>query len=310
MRIAVCFSGQIRTGVEASENIIRYLGEFYPFCDFFIHTWDVNQNIQYCGSRIFTPEEKVSKETLLKIKKIYNPNKMVVEKFSKLKDAISPVGDSQKYLWYSFNKSIQYKKEYEEKNNFKYDIVIKLRFDIIFDQERRFFKNFKLISNKMDDTIYVENEPLIGDINKNLEFIDDVFFFGSSKNMDIKSEYYDIIFNDRYNGFELFKYLKKNKINILQTDCHFASTIYRKECVSFSPLNEFKDCAECDRYYYKPYNERTTESKFLIDLKEKYNIDERMGAPFGKEVFMLLTLKSKVKSDEDLIIIEKKRNLI
>lgn len=310
MRIAVCFSGQIRTGIEASENIIRYLGEFHPFCDFFIHTWDVNQNIQYCGSRIFTPEEKVSKETYVKIKKIYNPNKMVIEKFSKLKDSISSVGDSQKYLWYSFNKSIQYKKEYEEKNNFKYDVVIKLRFDLIFPPYRRFSENYRLISKDIENTIYLENEPRSSLINKNLEFIDDVFFFGSSKNMDIKSEYYNTILNDKYNGYELYKYLKTNKITIFETTHNFASTIYRKECLPFSPLTEFNDCVECDKYFYKPHNEKTTDSKFLIDLKEKYEVDERMCEPFGNGYFLMLPLKSKDKTKDDILVMEEKRKLI
>ena len=40
MRIAVCFSGQIRTGVQTAPNIKRYIGDLDPVCDYFVHTWD------------------------------------------------------------------------------------------------------------------------------------------------------------------------------------------------------------------------------------------------------------------------------
>ena len=40
MKIAVCFSGQIRTAVENFINIKNFLGDIYNDCDFFMHCWD------------------------------------------------------------------------------------------------------------------------------------------------------------------------------------------------------------------------------------------------------------------------------
>ena len=40
MRIAVCFRGQLRTGVEASKNLIHLFGDYFKDIDFFVHTWD------------------------------------------------------------------------------------------------------------------------------------------------------------------------------------------------------------------------------------------------------------------------------
>ena len=40
MKIAVCFSGQIRTGVQTAPNIKRYIGDLDTVCDYFVHTWD------------------------------------------------------------------------------------------------------------------------------------------------------------------------------------------------------------------------------------------------------------------------------
>ena len=38
MKIAVCFSGQIRTGIQNHPNIKEFFGKLYNECDFFIHT--------------------------------------------------------------------------------------------------------------------------------------------------------------------------------------------------------------------------------------------------------------------------------
>lgn len=293
MKIAICFSGQIRTGIESSENIKRFLGDLYPFCDFFIHTWDVNKNVQYCGTRIFTPEENITEDVISKIEEIYRPKKMIMENFNEIKDEISSYGDTIKYLWYSFNKSIEYKKEYEIENNFTYDLVVKLRFDIIFPPERRLLENYLLISDKIDNTIYIENCPIITDNDKSLEFIDDVFFIGNSKNMDIKSSYYDVIIDYRYNGFELYEYLKNNGINIVSPDKYYPYTIYRTECLKYSSLEQFEECRECNDYYYTASNNDKTACKFLDELKEKYIITKEMCDAFSSHIFLLKELKRK-----------------
>ena len=133
MRIAICFSGQIRTGVESSENIKQFIGELYPHCDFFIHTWDLNTSkplfnpspeLIYGNEQIIT---KTPSDSYTKIYEIYSPIKMTIEKH---------IFSSEKIpLYYSWKKSIESKIEYERENNFKYDYVIKLRFDAIYSPE-------------------------------------------------------------------------------------------------------------------------------------------------------------------------------
>ena len=44
MKIAVCFSGQMRTALEANKSIIKFLGNQLPNVDFFFHTWDNKSN--------------------------------------------------------------------------------------------------------------------------------------------------------------------------------------------------------------------------------------------------------------------------
>ena len=40
MKIAICFSGMVRTGVKAYPSIKRFIGDLWGQCDFFMHTWD------------------------------------------------------------------------------------------------------------------------------------------------------------------------------------------------------------------------------------------------------------------------------
>jgi len=39
IKIAICFSGQIRTGVLTYKNISNFIGELIHQSDIFVHTW-------------------------------------------------------------------------------------------------------------------------------------------------------------------------------------------------------------------------------------------------------------------------------
>ena len=131
MKIAVCLSGQVRTAVENFPNIKNFLGDVYNDCDFFMHCWNDCSYKTYNLSNIRKKPYKESKTKFEKIYELYSPQKMQIDnpdieygynicKFM----GIEP-------LWYSFLKSIQYKQQYELDNNFEYDYVIKLRYDVI-----------------------------------------------------------------------------------------------------------------------------------------------------------------------------------
>ena len=44
MKIAICFSGMIRTGVYAAPLIKKFIGRYYDNVDIFIHTWDISED--------------------------------------------------------------------------------------------------------------------------------------------------------------------------------------------------------------------------------------------------------------------------
>lgn len=290
MRIAVCISGQVRTSIEASQNIKRYLGKYLDICDFFIHTWDKNSTKNYNGSRVMSKDESVSSETLKKYKEVYSPKRFVVENHaietSKFPDKIYGVNIASiiPAQWYSIMRSIQYKREYEIENNFEYDYVLKLRGDLIFPKERMLDHEIKMVEYCGENTIYIEN--LFGGYTIESLFVDDVYYLGKSKTMDIMSRYfYEVINAAKQNhqyGFPyqygLIKHLYLNgikpsvtKLAEIDGERNYSYTIYRKECLEYSPNDEFEYCRMCDDYYFgAPPNQKLAGAFFVEEINKQF----------------------------------------
>ncbi len=190
MRIAVCFSGQWRTGNYCYENLKQFFGILYPYCDFFIHTWDINKQKCYNLSNVFSKETKLTSNDINEIKNKYNPKKIIVDdyqiaykelvKYEPLLYTTVNIFDIVQPLWYSFYKSIQLKNEYEIDNGFKYDYVIKLRPDILLHPNRRLSQDIEMYKNELDSgEFYIEN--LIRDYSIDTHTIDDVYFLSNSE---------------------------------------------------------------------------------------------------------------------------------
>jgi hypothetical protein len=288
MKIAVCFSGQFRTGLYTYENIKYFLGELYSACDFFIHTWDRNKDRNYNGSIIGNRESYLDDLIIQKITEIYNPKIFKIENYDKTikKEAVVQTNNYELFgpiqpFWYSFMKSVEYKTDYELKNGFKYDYVLKLRPDIIFPNQRK-LKHLLELFEENSNGMFIENTE--SDVDIESEFVDDVLFFGNSNTMDIASTYF-IEYNKKYTlnkelqKYGFIKHLYDNSIKVLdmvgRTKFHAGETsytIYRKECLKYSPINEYMKCFDCDAYYYK--DAKTTDEKlFITELKEKYQIN-------------------------------------
>ncbi len=281
MRIAICFSGQLRTAIEASKNLIRYFGFLYPYCDFFIHSWDNNQQKVYNLSNIFPENIKLDKEFFDKLNEIYLPKKFMIENYEEVyqKESIINNGNTDYFfkrispLWYSFMKSVELKRQYEIENNFRYDYVVKLRTDIIFPPHRRMSYEFESINIKNNE-VYIENRS--EDDENNKKFMDDVYFIGNSEVMDIFSRYYEYMIDDYK---VVYYYLKMNNISLSNFNKAIEGgyTIYRPECIKYSCLDEFEKCCECDGYYYAFGN--GTKDIYGIDhlyinyLKDNYDFD-------------------------------------
>jgi len=186
--VALCFSGQLRTCKQAAKNILNFF-KIADGCtmfhkpvrtDFFMHTWNKN-----------TWRFPKKRHDNFNIMPINNDDiDFMIDTFE-LKDF--KVGDFEKYpnsqsawdpLFYSFDQSMILKRDYELEYGFEYDLVIKIRPDIVYDISKQ--QTFPYISPVEPGFLYTPNTALFPSEFLRPNF-DDVIFFGDSPTMDMLS---------------------------------------------------------------------------------------------------------------------------
>jgi hypothetical protein len=181
-KICLLLHGHVRTFEKTHkslENIDNFLN-----VDIFIHTWDTLDRLtpsHYENEN----ENKAEAINLDKIKQIYKPKDICVgTQTFKDPNKTCPYNklsyEGHKYYFESFYKANEMKKKYEKANNFKYDLVIKSRPDVIF----KTCLDLKTIDK---DTTYLLGNP----VNKNVDLHSvsnfralDVMTICNSRNMD------------------------------------------------------------------------------------------------------------------------------
>jgi hypothetical protein len=191
MRIALCLSGQPRFFKQGYQSLMQTLLSRYN-CDLFIHSW---YSEELLGKPFSTTHGGtvgkvgfVEKDTPVQVVDLYKP---VSYRFDKPIDFNSNLTFTQENvragvnvngiysMFYSIKESILLAEEYELANNFKYDLVVRLRFDLQFVSEI-VFESYDL------NYLYV---PRSG--NPNVYY--DIFGFGSSSLMsNYKNVFFDI----------------------------------------------------------------------------------------------------------------------
>jgi hypothetical protein len=191
MKVALCLSGQARFVEQCYNEVL------YPYVlegnniDIFIHTWNIdksqiNKHFINGGGHIMGPviKENQIQSTL----DLYNPISYKVEpqiqfELGKFPERTLPDirSDYLYSMFYSIYQSNKLKSEYEIKNNFKYDWVIRSRFDIKL--------NSKINFNEFDNNVI--NNPS-GCFNNDHGYTD-CFAFSNSANMNIYSDTYNHI---------------------------------------------------------------------------------------------------------------------
>jgi hypothetical protein len=297
MRIAVCFSGQLRTGNHCYYGLKEFLGILYDSCDFFIHTWNINKQKCYNLSNVFSKENIVSNQELETLIKNYNPKKIIVEDYNEKYNTLTKyedylyadikIFDVVQPLWYSFSESVKLKTEYELENGIKYDYVLKLRPDIKFHPHRRLSQDIEMYKNELESgEFYIENLPREWD--ENTHTIDDVYFLSNSKNMNTASEYYDSWIewgvanrNKSFYGFTRHAVLNNlilSKFKRRDWGGESGYVVLRPECLQYkeNTLNNYYECGACEDYYYgNPKNPSKFPAGYYIDLlKSKYIIND------------------------------------
>ena len=269
-KIAVYICGQWRG---SSYNCSEYLNKVFNQldCDFFIHTSEF-----YTGKAMFYSElpntinNKINcindvdcyyhtKSDIIKIKKSY-PNVVYFDMISKEKNNELDNLYAEKLNISSFNqfynsyKCNEYRKIYENLNGFKYDIIIKIRPDIIFSEKtvdsinliiQHIMNDKTIIFSKYGNTI----EQILTDPPWNL--IWDHWIFCSPFGMDCMMEWV----KDTLNGKDVYSsdYILKYNLNanpILSNTPPIYSHIIR-ELFKFFDLDYFYKNEFVNQWYYK-----------------------------------------------------------
>jgi hypothetical protein len=186
MKIAICLSGQPRYLEDGILQIYQNITSKYKDVDFFVHTWwndeMAGKPMQLSTKLNYGRSYTWDKDTINKIKFVYNPKLMTYESqkdFNIYPDVnyelCSPI--SPYSMFYSIREANNLKSKWENDNNFKYDLVIRCRFDIE-------FKKFNLDLDVIDN-----NKMYIYSMGNG--FPNDQFAISSSNNMDYYSNLYD-----------------------------------------------------------------------------------------------------------------------
>ena len=284
MKIAICLSGQWRTGNQCYDSLKQFFGILYPNCDFFIHTWDVNKQKCYNLSNVFSKETILYEDDIQKINENYKPKKIVIENHASVRDELKIFNIVQP-LWYSFYKSVELKKQFEKENEFEYDYVIKLRPDVFFQDNRRLSQDIELYEKELNSgKIYIEN--LVRDYTISTNSVDDVYFISNTKSMNIVSEYYLkwLDWGTGVGGENFYGFIKHCILNGVKI-CDFKKrefggdagyVVLRPECLEYT--GNYDKCIGCEDYYYGNPNKNsmTPEGYYISLLKTKYIINNEI----------------------------------
>jgi hypothetical protein len=193
MKIALCFSGQIRTGVQTEPNIKRYIGDLLPICDFFVHTWDHQSPPHKAGDLM-----PVDKSVFADFYRLYNPRSMTVEEYLPKRAPDKTWGGlrvdaatGKKYLsmFESIYKANELKRLYEKSNGFVYDYVVRIRTDLIFHQDKSLRADIAELFGKtmttLDNFMIAYHKGVIE------SKVEDIFWLAKSPTMDKLAEFYE-----------------------------------------------------------------------------------------------------------------------
>ena len=221
MKIAVCFSGQIRTGILTFKNIKNFIGELINQCDVFIHTWDViseaSSNLSIAGIPFKEPESLFEE-----FSEIWKPKKMIVDNFINWQEQCIKIEP----LFYSLYQCNKFRKEYQKENNLDYNFVIKIRPDFIYNPSYRLRNELESILNSgYKNTIYTLDFANVISLKK----FEDVFWIATPKIFDVAANYYyERLKNNKCDWqTEMANYLIKNNIEYKRLYCGNEGIPYR-----------------------------------------------------------------------------------
>ena len=233
MKIAVCFSGQIRTGVQAAPNIKNYIGNLWDNCTFFCHTWDMNTRKPYNANGIHREGYPLDHDTLTKF----------VDMYGLYNTGWNP-------MHYSWRRSIEVMQEYQRMTtNLDFDFVVKLRPDVLARPTRTMSKEIANCLLKHDKNSFFAESTYSGQQG----IIDDVIYYAKPEIMDRASKF--AYFQEATNVLGIKPYLEQEQINLacsVQDLPEMGYAILREESLHRDPVNDWQGCFDDDMKFYQP----------------------------------------------------------
>jgi hypothetical protein len=248
MKIAVCFSGQVRTGVQAFPSIKNYIGNLWNDCIFFSHTWDINTRKPYNANGIHRPGYPLDHDTITKFVDIYGLHgKFLIEKYNEVFEVKKSTGWNP--MHYSWRRSIEVMQEYQKITNLHFHLVVKLRPDVILRPNRSLSREIVNCLLKHDKNTFFAESTYSGQQG----IIDDVIYFATPEVMDQASKF--AYFQEDSGIMGIQSYLDQEKINLacsVQDLPEMGYAILREESLHRDPVNDWQGCYDDDMKLYQP----------------------------------------------------------
>lgn len=171
MRVALCLSGQARGIDKTWDSFLRYV--IKPTnCSIFI-SFANDASLRSFGNTKFTELEFIKDPSLEYLYNIARGKTIYIKHTGAMGQECSNLAVLRQF--YYINRANNMKIEYERKNGFVFDWVIRSRADII-------------IGNSIGDLSKLDNKYIYSPDTNTHTGLNDMFAFGSSKNMDIYSD--------------------------------------------------------------------------------------------------------------------------
>jgi hypothetical protein len=256
MKVAVCFIGMIRTGVDVAHSLKNWFGGCYNHIDFFMHTWDHTESKMWHPDCAFLKNNakvqdlnRQSTFDLLREFQAKYDNKFVsVEIENQDRFLSSPFFlplTSFSPQWYSWYKGMQLIDSYEKVNKVRYDVIVKIRPDIVFPKDRSLAAELVHFSKDKTKLYTLGYDPVR---------IDDVMFLGNSDIMKRSSRFVIETNKQLWEANIVGEWLDSAGIQAVNT-AHTDYCIYRQEHKEHGvDPSHFNRCVNIERDYYAPYN--------------------------------------------------------
>jgi hypothetical protein len=148
MKVAICFSGAIRSFDECISSTIKYLIDNFDNPDIFLHMWSFND---YNSTDInYNFKWRKDNSSIDKIISTLEPKKYVIEEYNSSSEEqiknkcmidvnLFDTDDKKNYgfnccsMYWKILKSFELAEEYMKENDFEYDLIIRARLDFIWE---------------------------------------------------------------------------------------------------------------------------------------------------------------------------------